>query len=220
MISASSSVTAFPEAAAPIDQSLTRPVSLVQLLKLTPLVVAGALLMWSIFLPYWEITLHAPQYPKGITIVVNVDSMGPAKNVREVDGLNHYIGMMKLDDAAKFERQISLFALPLLAALVVVSFFFRGWLALAFRLPVIIYPLIFIADLFGWLYYAGHSLDKHAPLSSSIHEFTPRLFGHGTIGQFSTDAVFRSGFWAAVAAALITLAVVIWDWRSGRAAKA
>ena len=27
--------------------------------------VAALLLLVSIFLPYWQLTLHAPQYPKG-----------------------------------------------------------------------------------------------------------------------------------------------------------
>ncbi|NJN82438.1 MAG: hypothetical protein HC802_09295 [Caldilineaceae bacterium] len=31
-------------------------------------VVAAVLLIVSIFLPYWQLTLNAPQYPKGLTI--------------------------------------------------------------------------------------------------------------------------------------------------------
>jgi hypothetical protein len=85
------------------------------------------------------------------------------------------------------------------------------------RLPVIIYPVIFVADLFAWLYYAGHALDPHAPMSSSIKEFTPRIVGMGTIGQFHTEAGFATGFYLAVVAAVVTLAVTIWEWRSHRA---
>jgi hypothetical protein len=65
--------------------------------------------------------------------------------------------------------------------------------------------------LFAWLYYAGHSLDENAPMSSSISEFTPRLLGEGTIGQFRTEANFQAGFYLAVGAAVIALVVTIWE---------
>ena len=175
---------------------------------------AAVLLIASIFYPYWEITLHAPQYPRGLFIEVFVNKMEPFRNVFEVDGLNHYIGMIKLTDAAEIERQISVYAIPAVAVLAMISFLMRGHWRWLIRLPVILYPAIFAADLFGWLYYAGHSLDPKAPMSSSINEFTPRIFGKGTIGQFHTEASFSTGFYLAVAAAVITLLVTIWEWRS------
>jgi hypothetical protein len=174
------------------------------------LVIAAALLIGSIFLPYWDITLHAPQYPKGLHVEVFVYKMTPARNVFEVNGLNHYIGMMPLEDAARIEREISRFAIPVLAVLAVASFWLRGTWRLVARIPIMIYPLIFIADLFAWLYYAGHSLDPNRPLTA-IPEFTPRILGEGVIGQFSTQAHFDRGFYLAVVAALLVLAVTLWN---------
>jgi hypothetical protein len=171
------------------------------------LLVSGALLLFSVLLPYWQITLHAPQYPKGL--VVQAYTYRLDGDVSEVDGLNHYIGMMKLNDAAMFERQISLVAIPLIAFFAVASFYLPGiWGTLA-RVPIIIYPIVFVADLFAWLYYAGHSLDPHAALSSSIKPFTPSILGTGGIGQFSTDAVFLPGYFLAVIAAIVVLGVSI-----------
>jgi hypothetical protein len=178
---------------------------------------AAVLLIASIFYPYWEITLHAPQYPRGLFIQTYVNKMEPHRNVFEVDGLNHYIGMIKLTDAATIERAISVYAIPAIAVLALASFLVRGKLRWLFRLPVIVYPAIFAADLFAWLYYAGHALDPHAPMSSSIKEFTPRIFGTGTIGQFHTEAEFSTGFYLAVAAAVVTLVVTVWEWRSRHA---
>ncbi len=197
--------------------SLSR--ALVRRLELPLLVIGGALVILSIFYPYWHITLHAPQYPRGLGVDIYVYKMEPPKNVREVDGLNHYIGMIRLTDAATIERSISRIGIPILAALAVVSFWLRGarhWLA---RVPLMIYPIVFVADLLAWLYYAGHSLDPHAPLSSSIHEFTPRLIGKGTIGQFSTQAHFELGFWMAVAAAVVVLVATIIGRRASNAAR-
>ncbi|HEX3302333.1 MAG TPA: cytochrome C [Thermomicrobiales bacterium] len=172
---------------------------------------AGILLVASMFYPYWEITLHAPQYPRGLFIQTFVNKMEPARNVFEVDGLNHYIGMIKLTDAATIEQAISVYAIPAVALLATASFLVTGIWRTLLRLPVILYPVIFAVDLFSWLYYAGHTLDPKAPMSSSIKEFTPKILGKGTIGQFHTEANFTTGFYLAAAAAVITLVVAIWE---------
>lgn len=180
-------------------------------LRFVLMLAGAAMLVGSIFLPYWHITLHAPQYPKGLYIDVFVNKMEPYRNVFEVDGLNHYIGMIKLTDAATLERTVSVYAIPAVALLLLVSFRLSGVWRWLLRLPVMLYPIIFVVDLFAWLYYAGHSLDKSAPMSSSISEFTPRLLGEGTIGQFRTEANFEAGFFLAAGAAVIALVVTLWE---------
>lgn len=184
-------------------------------LELPLLVLAGMLLVGSIFLPYWNIRLFAPQYPKGLIIETWVNQV--TGDVQEVDTLNHYIGMAKVEDAAVVERAVSRVAIPIVALLAVASYWLRGTWRLVARLPIMLYPIIFAADLFSWLYYWGHSLDPLAPLSSSIDEFTPRILGVGYIGQFHTEASFTSGFYVACAAALIVLAVTVLARRWGDA---
>ncbi len=171
--------------------------------------LAGAViaLVASIFLPYWSITLHAPQYPGGLQVQIYVDHL--TGDVSEVDGLNHYIGMMTLEDAASFERTLAKIALPIIALLALASFWIPGrwkWLAV---LPMVIYPIAFFVDLFIWLYYAGHSLDPNAALSNSIQEFTPRILGTGIIGQFSTEASFSWGFYLAIVASVAAIVATI-----------
>lgn len=183
--------------------------------RLPLLIASGVLLVLSLLVPYWTITLHAPQYPGGLTVDVYAYKM--TGDVFEVDGLNHYIGMMKLEDAAKIERAIARFAIPVVALLAVASHWVRGRLRWLPVLPTLLYPVVFVADLFAWLYYAGHSLDPNAALSSSIHEFTPRLLGRGTIGQFSTQASFTLGFYLALLAALIVLTVMLFGRQAGDA---
>lgn len=183
------------------------------------LVGSAALLIASIFLPYWNIILRAPQYPKGLSVDVYVNKLEDMRSVREVDGLNHYIGMIPLTDAATIERAISVYALPLIAILAVASIFVSGWWRTLLRLPVVIYPIVFVIDLFAWLYYAGHSLDSTAALSSSIDEFTPRILGTGEIGQFKTEAQFETGFWMALVATAFVIVAIVLDWRKRRSQK-
>jgi copper chaperone NosL len=167
----------------------------------------GLLLVLSLLVPFWTITLHAPQYPGGL--VVDAYAWKLAGDVSEVDGLNHYIGMMALGDAGALERTLAPFAIPVIAVLAVASHWLRGrkrWLAVA---PAIAFPIVFVADLFAWLYHAGHSLDPTAALSSSIKPFTPRLLGEGHIGQFSTVANFSYGFYLVLVAVLVIVAATL-----------
>lgn len=186
-------------------------------LPLGLLLLAAVLLVSSIALPYWNLMLHAPQYPKGLPVTVYVTHL--SGQVKEVDGLNHYIGMMKLNEAARFERAVAPFAIPVVALLVVASFWAPGRWKWLLVLPALIFPLVFIGDLAIWLYYAGHHLDKHAALSSAIKPFTPHVFGVGRIGQFSTEASFGIGFYFIVLGALLATAATVIERRGLRRAR-
>ncbi len=171
------------------------------------MILSAALVAISTIFPYWELVLNAPQYPGGLKVTLFTHKM--EGDVWEVDGLNHYIGMMPLGDAATFERGIAMYGIGLLVVLGLAAAVLRprwtAWLAL----PIVAYPIIFFADLYFWLYKAGHDLDPTAALSSSIKPFTPAIFGRGVVGQFSTDAVFMLGFWLATAAAILALAAMV-----------
>jgi copper chaperone NosL len=157
--------------------------------------------------PFWSLTLHAPQYPDGL--VVTLYTYKITGDVREIDGLNHYIGMMPLDQAAEFERTIAIPAVVVIILLGITGALLRRkWTALL-ALPIALFPIVFAVDLFYWLYHAGNNLDPTAPLSSSIKPFTPAILGEGVVGQFSTTANFTAGFWIAVAAALLATTGIV-----------
>ena len=161
------------------------------------------LLALSLLLPWWKIGMVAPQYPQGLHVTTSFFAV--TGDVGEVDELNHYIGFMPLAQVASFERKAAFFAAPITLALLVFAVRRRGapaWLA---ALPALMLPLIFVGDLAFWLHYAGHHLDPHAPLSTSVAPWTPRLLGSGGVGQFRTYSGFGAGFYCAIAAALVTI---------------
>lgn len=165
------------------------------------LITAAALLAVSTFLPYWRMRLNAPQYPNGLFVTVYVNHM--EGDVAEIDGLNHYIGMAPLGDAATIEQAIAPIAMVVIGLMIIgVAFIHSKWLAV-FAIPAMTFPVIFIADLWLWLWYYGNNLDPTAPLSSSIKPFTPAVLGTGTVGQFSTTAVLQAGWYLALAAAIL-----------------
>jgi len=153
--------------------------------------IARLALLCSIFLPYWHLDLKAPQYPKGLNITTYVNQV--AGDVREVDSLNHYIGMRPLADAAKFEKSVSIIALIALVLLVEgVAYVHTKW-AVLIALPAILYPFIFLADLYYWLHRFGTNLDPTAAMSNAVKPFTPPLLGNGIIGQFESYAHMGTG---------------------------
>lgn len=158
--------------------------------------VSVALFVASFFAPWWKFSLYAPQYPKGLTLVISLTGMGG--DVAEIDLLNHYIGMKHLAGAAPVERHLAGYGVALIAVLTLVLLAVAGKkLNKVVALPAIGFPLGFLADSFYWLYTFGHQLDPKAPLR--IGAFTPEMFGNGQIGQFETFASPAIGFWLAIA---------------------
>ena len=167
------------------------------------LVAAAILIIISIFLPYWSLVLHAPQYPQGLVVYAYLNHL--EGDVREIDGLNHYIGMRPLGEAAQFERSISVFAIGALIMLVLAAVFVHSpWSALL-TLPAILLPVVFLGDLYFWLSNFGQNLDPNAALSSAIEPFTPTILGEGIIGQFRTVAFADFGLLMASAASILIL---------------
>ncbi|MCC6455002.1 MAG: cytochrome C [Caldilineaceae bacterium] len=173
--------------------------------------VAALLLVLSIFFPYWRLTLHAPQYPKGLTVQAYVNRI--EGDVREIDGLNHYIGMRPLDEAAAFEKSIAVAGIIGVSLLILAAIFIHSRWAALLALPALLLPVIFLADLQFWLANFGQNLDPTAALSSSVDPFVPPVLGEGIIAQFSTWAVPDVGLWMAVAASLL-IAIGLWTHRS------
>ncbi len=189
------------------------------------LIIAAILLIQSIEKPYWNMHLDAPQYDYrgGLDIIVYIDSMEGKDpkfdELRELNGLNHYIGMRPLEEAAEFERSIAIPAVYTFAGILVFVAFaaawrgrFRRWLRWSWLLVLapMAFPAVFVGDLYYWLRDSGQNLDPNAPFSSSIHPFTPPTWGEGKVGQFYTISSLDEGWYLALyAAILIGVAMLI-----------
>jgi len=167
------------------------------------LTVARVLLLISIFLPYWRMELKAPQYPDGLHVAAYINHL--EGDVTEIDGLNHYIGMRPLNDAAQLERTLSIAMVIALVLMVEAAIYVHSHWALLLTLPSVVFPAFFLLDLYYWLNNFGQNLDPGAPLSNAIEPFTPPVLGVGKIGQFETIASAGTGWWLACVAAVLTV---------------
>ncbi len=147
--------------------------------------------------------MYAPQYPKGLVVFAYVNHVDG--DVWEFDTLNHYIGMRPLDEAAAFEKMVALPGVIIMALMLLAAIFVRSGWTILLALPAILFPPVFLIDLFYWLNKFGQGLDPKAPLSNSIPPFTPTILGEGIIGQFRTVGVADIGLLIASAAAILAL---------------
>lgn len=165
---------------------------------------AAAVLLLAGEVPLWQLRLRAPQYPRGLTVTVYVDRL--AGDVREVDLLNHYIGMRRLEEAAPWERR---FARPVLVAAAAgagLAAWGRGPWSAALALPAAVAPVVATTRLRAWLRAYGQDLDPKAPIR--VAPFVPPLIGRQRIAQFEARTTLHVGFLALLAAsALATLAL-------------
>jgi len=178
-------------------------------------IIAAILILASVAFPYWGMVLNAPQYPGGLEMRVFVNRMTGDEDpqldeVAEIDGLNHYIGMKSLYEAAKFERSIAIPAVILMVIFLFIAAIWHKRYTWLLTLPAIGFPFVFLGDLAFWMISYGQNLDPYAPLSSAIEPFTPTVLGTGIVGQFSTQANVATGWYMAVGAAgLIVIGLIL-----------
>jgi copper chaperone NosL len=79
-------------------------------MKLESKIVMGlaALLLIPLFnMPFWSISMTAPQYPEGIGMYIHIDDVTGHKrhDLQSINTLNHYIGMKEIhvEDFPEFE---------------------------------------------------------------------------------------------------------------------
>lgn len=171
------------------------------------LVIAAVLVLWSVKLPYWRVRVEAPQYPKGLHLVIYPNRL--MGDVREIDSLNHYIGMRPLEHGAKLERKLAIAGIVLAALGLLLSAFLSARWALFFSLPAVVLPFLFTGDLYWWLRDYGLNLNPKAPLNHSVRPFIPVILGRGKIAQFQATAGFEAGFYLVLLAGLLAL-VGLW----------
>jgi len=166
------------------------------------LMTAGILLLISLFFPYWSVELETGIYPKGLTLQIRPYRL--EGDVEEIDQLNHYIGMRTLKTAGQLERAIAIPSIVIAAVcLLIAPFVPRKW-SLWLTLPGLVFPAVFLGELYWWLRDSGLNLDPNAPLNQTIKPFIPPLFGDGQIAQFNAKAAFQLGFFLALLAGALS----------------
>ena len=160
--------------------------------------------------PLWRIQLVAPQYPQGL--VVDIYAYTVEGDVRELNTLNHYIGMRSIEPASLSDLDwipFALGALLLFALRVAAIGDVRSLLDLC---VVSFYFCVFSLARFVFrLYVFGHDLDPRAAFE--VEPFTPVILGTGSVANFTITSLPAGGSaWIALFGAGLALTLV-WNFR-------
>lgn len=167
------------------EHSLTLPSRLVILL-------AVLVLLPAFIFPLWRMTFTSNQYPDGLRLTIYSYQLEGAKtpardDLREINALNHYIGMRPLLESEFSEFVWLPFAIGAL-----------GILALRALVMGKMSKLVDVFVLFSWfglysfwsfyhrLYLYGHNLDPQAAIK--VDPFTPPLLGTEIVGNFTVNS--------------------------------
>ena len=177
------------------------------------ILVAVLVLVPTFFLPLWNMSFYSNQYTDGLVMHIYSYQLEGGKtpnrdDLREINSLNHYIGMRPL-----LESDFSEFTwVPLVIGLLMI---------LALRAMVLgkmsnlvdVFVLFTYFGLFSlWsfyhrLYMYGHNLDPTA--SIKVQPFTPPVFGSKQIANFMVNSFPGPASYALIAFAVLLLLSIL-----------
>ncbi len=196
-----------------LDRPLFPMARLVLALLVIPLVLAFTQ-------PLWRISMKAPQYPKGLSMDIyahKVEGGHGGTDVKEINTLNHYIGMKTIDRSELTDLDWIPFALGLLVILTLRCAAIGNVRALIDLLIITGYISVFAFGRFIYkLYVYGHTLDPEAPFK--VKPFTPAIFGSKQIANFRTTSWPQLGSILMGVFVVGVAAVTVWHLWAGRRA--
>jgi copper chaperone NosL len=162
--------------------------------------------------PLWRVTLEAPQYPEGIGMLIHVDGVTGVKehDLANINGLNHYIGMARIEPDAIPELRVMpwIAAAMVVTGLVVAGIGSRG-LYIGWASVVLGTLAVGVYDFWRWEYSYGHNLRADAAIRIPGLSYQPPLFGSKQILNFVAHSYPDTGGWLLIAAAAAIGAVLL-----------
>lgn len=183
------------------------------------ILVAVVALLPAYFFPLWNMSFYSNQYTDGLVLHIYSYQLEGGKtpnrdDLREINSLNHYIGMRPL-----LESDFSEFTwLPLVTGLLMILALRAMVLGKMSNLVDVFVLFIYFSLFSMWsfyhrLYQYGHNLDPTA--SIKVQPFTPPFFGTKQIANFSVNSFPDIGSYAFFAFAILLLLAIVLSARRG-----
>jgi len=172
----------------------------------------AALCLLTLFIfPMWKIQLFAPQYPDGVEMHIWINKIGGSTpgTLQNVNILNHYVGMQKIEPDSIPELKYFRY--------IILSMVFLGFIsgAINHRTAFLIWTILLLVlcamgiyDFYLWEYDYGHTLSDTAPIKIPGASFQPPLFGSKDILNFTAVSLPHIGGYFVMLS--IVLGVAAW----------
>ena len=155
------------------------------------MLAAGLALMLMFVFPLWKITLKAPQYPKGISMFIWVNTITGSEpgTLQNINILNHYIGMKAIEPDSIPELQFMQYIIIALAGIALLLALLTKWQVNLVWLVILLGAgALAIYDFYLWEYDYGHNLDPNAAIKIEGMAYQPPLIGKKIILNFTAHS--------------------------------
>jgi hypothetical protein len=180
--------------------------------------IAALIVIPTFFLPLWRLTLYSNQFPEGLSLYIYSHKLEGAQSqyrddLKEINALNHYIGMRPLveEDFTEFKWIPFVLGGVILLALRVIIL---GTMSKLVDL-VVLYTYFGIFSLWSFhrkLFLYGHELDPTAAVK--VEPFTPPLIGHQTMANFEVYSYPGTGSYFMAVVPLLFLLAMWLSWKT------
>jgi hypothetical protein len=179
------------------------------------LAAAAVLIVVANLLPLWNLTMFAPQYGNGLRLDIYSHTLvggHGGQDIKEINVLNHYIGMRDLavEDFTEFKWMP--FVLGGLALLYLRAVVLGTVKELVDSVVVFFYFGAFSLWSFGYkLYRYGHDLSPNAAVQ--VPGFMPPIFGFQQIANFEVYSYPRAGTYVLLSVVVLLVLALWFAWR-------
>jgi copper chaperone NosL len=186
------------------------------------ILVAVIALIPAFLFPLWNMTFTSNQYLDGLTLNIHSHKLEGGKtpardDLREINSLNHYIGMRPLLESDFSEFVWIPFVIGALGVLALRAMVIGKMSNLVDVFVIFSYFGLFsFWSFYNRLYAYGHNLDPTAAIK--VAPFTPPLLGRQVVGNFTVTSSPGVASFALLAFALLLLAAIFLSRRASQEA--
>ena len=195
-----------------VSRFLAEPIGLAARVML---LTAAVLLVATYFFPLWNLTMFAPQYPEGLRLDIYSYALAggnSGQDIKEINVLNHYIGMQDLANESFTEFKWMPFVIGALGLLILRALVHGTVESLLDVTMLFVYFGGFSLWSFGYkLYRYGHDLSPAAAVK--VPPFMPPIFGGQQIANFEVYSYPRASSYAIAAVVVLLIAALLLTWR-------
>jgi copper chaperone NosL len=164
------------------------------------------------FVPIWNISLQAPQYPEGLGMQIWLSKI--TGDLNTINGLNHYIGMKTIQPDSIEELKLMPYIIGFLIVFGLIVFIFnKRAILLSWFLFVLILGTAGMYDFWTWEYDYGHNLDPTAAIKVPGMNYQPPLIGSKQLLNFNATSMPDIGGYIIFAAGIIAALVLIYEYK-------
>ncbi len=154
--------------------------------------IASLAMLIAFVTPIWTITLDAPQYPEGLGMHIRINNITGVSehDLKNINGLNHYIGMQVIEPDSIKELVIMPWLVGFLALFgLITAASGKRWMLYAWTSVFLIVAIVGLVDFYLWEYDYGHNLDlETASIQIPGMTYQPPLIGSKKLLNFTANS--------------------------------